>query len=336
MSKKTRYFMVGAVAFLVVGLSIGTIAYYNGGFKVLKQSGPAELQFVPENAAVVAYANVQQIMNSDFRQRIKQLEGNQEQRGQQEFLNETGIDIEKDIDNVIAYMTSDPASGKTAGVVMANGRFDQTKIGGLVKEKGGTVADYHGKPFMTLMSSAHPESESGALAFLNHNQVAVGSADAVRRTVDLAVQGGSGGVTRNAKMMDLIGQVSNGNAWVVGRFDALSNHARLPQQVTSQIPPITWFSASSTIDGGVKGQVSVETTDEKSAANLRSVVEGLKGLAALQARSNNVPSQLQQILDSLQLTQGGDENRTLTIMFSVPADVLNGLAAFGKAHSTKK
>ena len=335
MSKRTRYFMIGAVAFLVLGLSIGTVAYYNGGFKVLTQGGgPAELQYVPENAVVVAFANVQQIMNSEFRQRMKQLEAGKSERGQQEFRDQTGIDIEKDIDTVVAYMTPDPAdASKPSGVVMATGRFNVQQISDFVKLKGGTVGEHRGKPFITF-SSPQAQGDSGALAFLSNRQVALGSADAVRRTVDLAVgQVPVADVTKNAKMMDLIARVHSGNAWVVGRFDALKSQAHLPQQVTSQIPPISWFSASSSIDGGLKGQLSVEAASPEAAGNLMKVVEGLKGLAALQAQSNNVPSQLQQVLNSLQLERSGE---TLTLSFSIPSDVLNGLVMFGKPGAPKK
>ncbi len=334
MSKRTRYFLVGAVAFLIVGLSIGTVAYYNGGFKTLKSAGgPAELQFIPENAAVVAYANVQQIMKSDFRQRMKQLEAGKGEKGQQEFKDQTGIDIENDIDSVVAYMTPDGTdAAKTSGVVMASGRFDQQRIANLVRQKGGTVGDYNGKPFMTFVSPEHPNS-GGAAAFLTANQVALGSADAVRRTVDVAVSKTTGGnVTNNGKMMDLISRVDNGNAWVVGRFDALSSQAHLPQQVMSQIPPISWFSASGNIDGGVSGKLSVEATDVQAAQNLRQVVEGLKALAALQARSNNVPSQLQQVLNSFQLSQ---DDKTLILSFAIPSDLLNALTTM-KTGGMKK
>jgi len=328
MSKRTRYFMIGSVALLVLGLSIGVVAYYNGGFKGLTQGGgPAELQYVPENAAVVAYANVQQIMKSDFRQRVKQLEAGKGERGQQEFRDETGIDIENDIDTIVAYVTSDGADpSKAGGVVMATGRFSVQRIGDLVKQKGGTIGEYRGKPFMTFASADHP-GDGGALSFLSSSQVALGSADAVRRTVDLSVSQASGSdVTKNAKMMDLVRQVDNGNAWVVGRFDALSSRAHLPQQVTSQIPPISWFSASGNIDGGVSGRVSVEAADAAAAQNLRQVVEGLKGLAALQARSNNVPSQLQQLLNSFQIAQ---DDKTLILSFSIPSDLLDSLATLG-------
>jgi len=335
MSKRTRYFMIGAVAFLILGLSIGTVAYYNGGFKGLRlaAAGPTELQFVPENAAIVAYANVQQIMKSDFRQRVKQLEAGKGERGQQEIKDQTGIDIESDIDTVVAYMVPEGKDLKPSGAVVASGRFDQPRITEFVKQKGGTVGDYQGKPILTFVSAEHPDG-GGALAFLSANEVALGSADAVKRTVETAAgHAGGANVTTNAKLMDLIGRVDNGNAWVVGRFDALSSHAHLPDQVMSQIPPITWFSASTNINGGVSGKVSVEATDNAAAQNLLQVVEGLKGLAALQARSNNVPSQLQQILNSFQVSQ---DDKTLILSFAVPSDVLNGLMTLKGRGPSKK
>ncbi len=329
MSKLTRYFLFGSVAILIIGLSIGVVAYYNGGLKAIASSGPSQLRFVPADAAVVAYADVRQIMSSNFRQRVKQLEGDKHEAGQQEFRDQTGIDIEHDIDSVIAYMTTDATQASHAGVVIAEGRFDQARISNFVKQKGGTVGEYAGKPFMTFSKPDKSESV-GALAFLGGNQVAIGSNDAVQRTLDVAMnKGTSPDVTHNEKMMGMIGDVDRGTAWVVGRFDALSNKAHLPPQVASQIPPISWFSASTDIDGGIKGQLSVEASDQQAAANLKSVVEGLKGLAGLQARSSNVPTQLQQMLNSLQLEQGGPDNNRLTLRFSLPADVLDALTALG-------
>ncbi len=329
MSKRTRYFLIGSVAVLVLGLSIGVVAYYNGGLKAITRTGPDELAFVPDNAAVVAYADVKQIMGSNFRQRVKQFEGAKEQGGQQEFRDETGIDIEKDIDSVIGYMAAEDGAKRESGAVIATGRFDPQRISNLVVQKGGTIGKYLDRTLMTLASAEHP-NDTAALAFLSDTQVVVGSADAVRRTIDVAAhQSASGDVTGNAKMMGLIGQVDRGTAWVVGRFDALSRQAHLPAQVASQIPAISWFSASTNIDGGVSGQLSVEASDAQAAANLKSVVEGLKGLAALQARSSNVPSQLQEALNSLQISQGGDENKTLTLYFSLPSEMLDALSAMG-------
>ena len=58
MTTKTRYFLVGSVLTLTVGLGVGLVAY-SMGFSTAAftaQGGPEELRFVPANAALVAYA----------------------------------------------------------------------------------------------------------------------------------------------------------------------------------------------------------------------------------------------------------------------------------------
>src|SRR5262245_31393603 len=101
MTKKTRYFMGGSAAVLVAGLGTGLVACYGGGFPSLSasRSGPSELSYVPADSAVVAFANVREVMDSQLRQRLKVALPNE--TGQQEFARETGIDIERDIDYVV-------------------------------------------------------------------------------------------------------------------------------------------------------------------------------------------------------------------------------------------
>ena len=73
MTKKTRNFVLVSGAILTVGLGTGLVASYMGLPVSLLSSaaGPDELQYVPQNAAVVAYANVRDVMNSEFRQRFR-------------------------------------------------------------------------------------------------------------------------------------------------------------------------------------------------------------------------------------------------------------------------
>ncbi len=332
MSKRTRYFLVGSVAFLVIGLSIGLVAYYNGGLQGLTNAGgPDQLRYVPNDAAVVAYANVQQIMSSDFRQRMKQLQPQKNENGQKEFRDETGIDIEKDINNVVAYMTANQATGTKGGVVIANGRFDENRIENLVKSKGGTAGDYRGKRFMTFATREAKPEGAGALAFLRGDLVAVGNADAVKRSIDLG-EGQGVAIKSNDKMEALIRDVApKGNAWVVGRFDVLSNQAHLPEQVASRIPPISWFSAAGQIDGGVAAALTVETINEDAAKNLAMVIEGLKGLAGLQAGAN--AAQMREALQSFGVAQNGSQ---LTVSFRLPSELIYGLAAQGRKPADSK
>src|SRR6185436_1561274 len=117
MTKRTRYFLAASGAVLAAGLGTGLVAYYSGGFQPVSASAVSnELRYVPADASVVAYADVRAIMDSDLRARLKESMPMHEQ-GQQEFQAQTGIDIEKDIDYVVASLT--PGTEKPAPLVVA-------------------------------------------------------------------------------------------------------------------------------------------------------------------------------------------------------------------------
>ena len=87
---------------------------------------------------MVAYADVRAIMDSELRARLKQAMPMQE-KGQQEFQQQTGIDIERDIDYVVAAMSpkigTDQVDG--SGLVVARGRFNDSQLETLAREHGG-------------------------------------------------------------------------------------------------------------------------------------------------------------------------------------------------------
>jgi hypothetical protein len=327
MTAKTRYFLIGSVMVLIVGLSIGLVAFYGGMPSGLfsSQSGPAELKYLPGDAAVVAYANVRDVMNSELRQRLRKFEGVTDE-GRSEFKQETGIDIETDIDHVVACMGNPTAEGKRAGLVVVNGRFDAAKIEGLAVQHGGKAEQYKGKRL--LLVSPHKEGEATgessvpqqmAMAFLDAGVVALGTADMVRLAVDRAAGGES--VLANADMMKQVGNMSGQSMWAVGRFDVLSAHATLPAEVSDRIPPITWFSASGKVNGGLQAMVKAEAKDEQAANNLRDIVRGFVALAKMQTSSK--PS-LQAMMPDVQLSGEGKE---VAISFAVTNQMLDALEA---------
>jgi hypothetical protein len=320
MSKKTRYFVMGAVAFLVVGLTTGLVASIMGiSVPVLSRAaGPDELQYVPANAAVVAYANVREVMNSDFRQRFRKLEPDTRERD--EFQQKTGINIEEDIDSVVAAVMPRAAGASSwspdgSVIVLARGRFEQSRLEALALEHGGRVEEYNGKRILT-----HDEARNGnhefAVAFLDADLVGVGSYSGIRAAIDASA---GANIVSNNELMQQINQMESSNAWAVGRFDAIASEARLPSELSAQMPSIQWFSAAGHINGGVSGVFRAETRDEEAANNLRDVVRGFVALAKMQAGSR---PELKSIVDSLQLSGDG---RTVSVAFSVPTEVLDAL-----------
>lgn len=328
MTRRTRFFMAGSAAIIVAGLCTGLVAYYGGGFPSLSasRSGPAELSYVPADATVVAFASVQEIMDSQLRQRLKAALPNE--NGQQEFEKETGIDIEHDIQYVVAAMTPPSQSASNNylngaqvpnstpnGLVVARGQFNTTQLELLARDHGGVVEDYKGKRLIRVTDPEHA-GQSCELAFLEPGLVAIGSEPAIKSSIDAQLSAQS--ITSNNDMMELVSEIdATNNAWAVGRFDALTSQAKLPNEIASKLPAVKTFAVMTHIDGGLSGTLRAEARDNQSAENLRQVVQGALALG----RMSNDPKATA-ILNSLQLSGSGT---TVALSFTIPSEVLDML-----------
>jgi hypothetical protein len=310
MTKSTRYFMAGSAAVLAAGLCTGLVAYYGGGFQALSAStGPDELRYIPADAAVIAYADVGAIMNSELRQRIKQAMPMHEQ-GQEEFQRETGIDIERDIQYLVAAVSP----GTKSGVLVARGNFNPSQLESLALQHGGTVETYREKRLISK-ATGNPEVSSGSLAFLEPGLVAIGDTNSIKRAIDAQMSATS--VRGNEEIMNLVQQIEvSNNAWAVGRFDVLTSQARLPEQIAKQIPPVKWFAAAGHINGGVSGMVRVEANDEASAELLRRQVNGALAFGEMMGRSDPRAAMM---LQSVQMSGTG---KSVELTFTVPSELL--------------
>jgi hypothetical protein len=311
MTKKTRYFMAGSAAVLAAGLCTGLVAYYGGGFQPLSAStAPDELRYVPADATVVAYADIRTIMDSEFRMRLKQALPMND-KGQEEFQRHTGIDIERDVDYIVAAMTALPTGGHPNGLVVVRGRFNDAQLETLAREHGGAAEDYRGKRLVSINKG----EGSGSLAFLEPGLVAVGESGAIKKAIDAQMSATS--ITANTEMMELVRDIErSNNTWAVGRFDVLASQAKLPEQVTRQIPAVKWFAAAGHINGGISGTLRAEARDDQAAENLRDVVRGFLALGRMQAQAE---PKVAALVDSLQLTGTG---KTVQLSFTVPAELL--------------
>ncbi len=315
MTKSTRTFLLTSTAIVVGGVVTGLVVYLTGGFSAVssaRAATPAELSYVPDDASVVAYANVREVMLSELRGRLQEHrpEGGS---GHRDFLERTGIDIETDIDHVVACMLpeDDPEGDQSEGFVLARGRFDDVRLETLAREFGGVAEEYRGTRVI-----AHDDQ---TLAFLEPGLLLIGERSAARRAIDTAADGQD--VTANAEMMRLVGEVALGSdAWGVGQIDSLTAQAQLPAEVADQLPAVRWFSASGHVNGGIDGVLRAEARDDQAAEDLREVVRGFLALARLQ--TNGGP-ELQTMLRSLQL---GGSGSTVAVSFSIPLALIDAFA----------
>ena len=310
MTRSTRYFFAGSAAVLAAGLCTGLVAYYGGGFQALSAStGPIELRYVPPDAAVIAYADVGAIMNSELRLRIKEAMP-MHQQGQEEFYKETGIDIERDIQYVVAAVTP----GTKSALLVARGNFNFNDLENLAVRHGGVVEKYREKQLISKTNESG-EGRGGTLAFLEPGLIAIGDTDTVKRSIDAQLTAAS--IIGNDEMMTFVRDIEVGNnAWAVGRFDVLTAHAKLPEQIARQIPPVKWFAAAGHINGGVSGMVRVEANDDEAAELFRRQVNGALAFGEMVGRSDPRASL---VLKSLQMSGSG---KTVQLSFTVPGELL--------------
>jgi hypothetical protein len=342
MTVRTRYFVIVSLLVIVVGLGTGLVAYYVGfpTSAFFNRGGPDELRLLPSSASVIAYADVREVMASELRQRFrKSLAADAQESGQREFQNLTGINIETDIERVLASfdVTASGSGGMGAGVVLARGTFDDVKIEALMREHGAKVENYKNKRLIvadrlgpresndsndpTLGPQGLPQNSEGfSLAFIEPSLVAVGSTTLVRHAIDLQVGGGESAAT-NEELVSHVRALEGGNVWAVGRMDVLRARAKLPDIVANQLPPITWFSIRGRVNGGFQALLSAEARDDESANNLRDVVRGFLALAKLQTSSK---PEFQRFVQSLELSGTG---RTVALSLDVPSQVFDALGA---------
>jgi len=319
MTHRSRQFLVYASLLAATGLSVGAVAYYGDlGAALGRQEAAADLQYVPSGAIAVAHADVRGIMTSELRQKLLDaLPGRGKEHSR--FREETGVDLENDIDSVLAVLM--PAASDHSGFAVLRGRFDPVRLEALAREHGGQVTDYKGKRLIGL-AGRNDDTRPGnrerhaALVFAEPGVVLLGDAALVQQAVDASQGGGS--VASSQELARLIEEVDKtGSAWAVGRFEALVQGARLPDGIAAKVPPVQWFSASARVDGGVAGTLKAEASDEQAARNLRELLNGLFALARLQAGDR---PEVQALVSGLNLSGAG---KTIELAFNIPASVID-------------
>ncbi len=312
MKANTRYVLLVGAGVLVVGLMTGGIAYLQGGFQALAvaQSASDELRYVPTNATLVAYANVREVMVSSFRDHLREV--NPDFDGQDQFQEETGIDLENDIDSVVAALI--PSGGESLGLVLLNGRFDPERLESLARQHGGHVEEHAGRRLFTQVR----DGDELSMSFVEAGVLALGSAVMVRGAIDMSAGTVADNVTANARLMGLVGQVRGGNnAWAVAEFEGMDATAYVPENLLSQVPPIAAMAVSARVDAGLSAALTVEARDEQSGQDLLAVIQGLVALARLQVASR---PDLRGALDSVQLVHVG---HSVTLEVDLPPEILD-------------
>jgi hypothetical protein len=274
------------------------------------------MAYLPADLGVVGYADVRAVMNSEFRQRVKQLLPSGEEL--EKMKTELGLDIEHDIDSVVAGF-SGTAPNQPGGIALLRGRFNDAQIETVATQHGAVAETYRGKRLVLTQGD-----ERGGVAFLEPGLIALGEATTLKKAIDAQATGS--GITKNTDLMQRVNEIQVGHkSWLVGRVDSLP-HPDLPIQVKEQVAAVQWFAIGANVNGALNGTLRATARDDAAAQNLREMATG--GLAAAKLFAGQDPK-LQTLANSVQISGMGN---SVSVTFTVSPELLDIIGGFAGAH----
>jgi hypothetical protein len=246
---------------------------------------PAEGLSLPADSRFVMGLDVRRFVGSPFYEKFGRSEETGRPRAFAELEEKTGLNPERDIDNI--YVAgSGPAQRGGDGVVLVTGRFDRGRIATAIEtQKKGTAKKYQGVS-MYVFSEGRSGRGTGAVALLDDTALVFGSQQSVEKTIATRVNGDPG-LKGNAPLLALLESVKPGSTfWVVGDqsvMDQMPGQIPGPGGAGLSVPPLKSVVVTGDLDPVVSLDVTGEAAAETAARNLADVVRGMIAFASLQA-----------------------------------------------------
>jgi len=247
----------------------------------------------------------------------------------QDFVQQTGIDLQKDVHAVVAavYGSFEDKNPDALGVVSLT--YDEAKLLAALRKQGGIAAEesYGGLTLYALKGD--DKGREMRLAFLNKNCIQAGSAGPLKRAVDLAAKKGKS-VLKSPEMMKYVNQVDKKNMfWLaLAAIPGKAKQAPAGGMMPIDLSKAEAFTAVADFkDKVLSGELRLISPNEAGNKQIADMLNGLKAMAAMGAAKE---PELGQLLNGLQLDSTADHVR---LTFRLPEDLLNKLGEKAKSKA---
>jgi hypothetical protein len=286
------------------------------------------LDLVMPDANVVAGVNVNRAKATPFGQYVLAQIAPHDQE-LQKMVSMTGFDPRLDVSELLVASHADPrtaaspaARKEAAGLALAVGNFDFSKISAAVASKGGKTETYGGA---TLFEDPNQKS---ALAILDGSIAVFGDVASVKAAIDR-----KNGARTSALPSDFYGLISSWSAsqdaWAVSNLSpALLKPPAMASQAQALTQPTMWQTVQSAAGGinfalgsNVVASIEAYSDTSQNAASMAGALQLLANMAKLQTSNN---PQAATLLSSLAVTS--DAN-VVKMTLSLPADQFQKLVS---------
>jgi hypothetical protein len=295
-----------------------------------QEAARAGLASFPADTQQVAYSSFAQLRSSPDYPQIRQHVLYQQFRGFQEFLRSLGVDLEKDVDEVMLGWRGESLSGPGSFGVAA-GRFESDKVRELFTQTRLPVQSYAGFDLYAFGSGADPADTF--FTFLDSSLAAFGRLRDLRALLDVR-EGLADALDTNQTLRSyeaeleetapqwgiLTGKAAANVAapWVSGGKKNTIDMTAFLQPVQAVLYRVDW-------DGGFFAHISLVCKTEESAAGLFKLLNILKSAPTFSASGGGPGSA--SLLQNLDAHQNGSR---LELSASGPAEALDQLLKVGE------
>jgi hypothetical protein len=279
------------------------------------------LGLVPPGAKIISGIDFERARSSQFGQFMTG-KINTTDQDFETFINETGFDPRRDVQQLVFACPGPDANGETSRfVILARGNFDESRIKASAKTKGLVPQSFQG---ITLFVYKQPSKQLTAFAFLGEGVGVMGDVDTVKKIISNRGTAAS----LDPVMQAQVSKVGEDNdAWFVSSLSGeyLAHHLNNAQSPgassnsASQSMPQAQalqsvLQASGGLHFGDSVQVSFEavTRSPKDATSLADVVRFFASMVQMERQKDPRADVAASAFDNMNLTTDGD-----TMHFSI-------------------
>ncbi|MCK4836465.1 MAG: hypothetical protein KAT17_07500 [Candidatus Aminicenantes bacterium] len=294
------------------------------------------LTLIPEKATGIFAMNLQRITQLDiFKEQMEKVKTGQMETEKEsfkdylEFIDQTGIDPEKDLKTmVVAMFDSLDMRGDVgkdfAAVIALN--YDKEKILNFIREKGEKyeTEEYQGQMLYKIKSR---KGEDITLSFFNTKVIVLGNQKNIESIIDLEQKGGKN-ILDNSRLKPFLGQLK-ANTLMSFVFDFPEN---LKEAQPQGAPFKMDLSKAEILHGFINyenlawsGEIKLISKDEESNKQIVNLLNGLKGMAVLAG------PEVAELVSNINLTSSADN---IKLTFSISDELVKKLQKKVKEKSS--
>jgi hypothetical protein len=303
-----------------------------------QMNSEAMLAMVPEGPVMLMAFNFQQFAALDFFDKTikqdwqKNAKAGKAFKDYQDFVQKTGIDLQKDVYSVVGAVYGNFDSENPEAVGIVNLKYDPDKLLAVFKANQLITAEekYGDRTLYTLKNE--DAKKDMRLAFLNKSNIAIGSPLQVKKAIDLSLKNGNS-VLKTAGLMKYVDKMNkNAMFWLtIGTIPEKMKSAPAGGMIPLDLSKAEAFTAF--VDYKKKtfsGELRLISQNEAGNKQIADMLNGLKSLGAMGASKE---PELGQLLNSIQLSSAADH---VKLTFSLSEELMNKLGAKAKDKANAK